>query len=67
MPPCLTHPSRRTQAKLSPMEKGKLLHKLADLVELHAAELGEIDALDLGMPLGDATGCANPLGVSTLR
>ena len=67
LPPCLTHPSRRTQAKLSPMEKGKLLHKLADLVELHAAELGEIDALDLGMPLGDATGCANPLGVSTLR
>ena len=49
------------------MEKGKLLHKLADLVELHAAELGEIDALDLGMPLGDATGCANPLGVSALR
>lgn len=59
--------SRDTQAKLSPMEKGQLLHKLADLVQLHAAELGELETLNLGMPIGDATGCANPLGVSTLR
>lgn len=51
---------------MSPMDKSKLLNTLADLVDKHADDLGQIESLNLGMPLGDAVGCAH-LGATTLR
>ena len=53
-------------AKMTPMEKADLLHKLADQIELHADDLAQIETLNLGMPIGDAKGNALA-GVSTLR
>lgn len=51
---------------MKPQEKSKLLTDLADLVDKHADALGRIETLNLGMPIGDATGCAH-LGAQTLR
>ncbi len=41
-------------AGMSPTERGAYLHRLADLVEKHAAEIAEIESLDVGKPLVQA-------------
>ena len=41
-------------AEMTPAARGKLVWKLGDLVEAHADELAEIEALDNGKPVGDA-------------
>lgn len=41
-------------AQMPPNERGVLLHRLADLVEKHAATLAEIESLDVGKPLAQA-------------
>jgi phenylacetaldehyde dehydrogenase len=41
---------------LAPRERGRLLWRIAEVIEAHAAELGELEALDNGMPLAWATG-----------
>ncbi len=41
---------------LPPRERGRLLLRIADILEAHAAELGELEALDNGMPLAWAQG-----------
>jgi aldehyde dehydrogenase (NAD+) len=38
-------------SKMHPADRGKLLYKLARLVDEHARELAEIDALDAGKPV----------------
>src|SRR5262245_9376081 len=38
-------------SKLTPMDRGKLIWRLGDLVESHADELAEIEALDNGKPI----------------
>jgi phenylacetaldehyde dehydrogenase len=42
--------------KLAPRERGRMLLRIADILEANAAELGELEALDNGMPLGWAVG-----------
>jgi len=42
--------------RMSPAERGKLVWKLGDLVEAHADELAELEALDNGKPVSDARG-----------
>ena len=43
---------------LIPRSRARLLWRIADTIDAHAAELGEIEAIDNGMPLGVATGQA---------
>jgi aminomuconate-semialdehyde/2-hydroxymuconate-6-semialdehyde dehydrogenase len=35
-------------------ERGRVLHRLADLIEAGAAELGRLDSTDMGKPIGQA-------------
>jgi len=41
---------------LTPGARAELLHKLAALIEHHAAELGALDSVSMGKPLGAARG-----------
>lgn len=41
-------------AEMTPADRGKLVWKLGDLVEKHADELAELEALDNGKPVTDA-------------
>lgn len=41
-------------AEMSPSSRGKLLWRLGDLLEQHADELAELEALDNGKPFNDA-------------
>lgn len=40
--------------RMSPEERGKLLHGLADLLEARGAEVAELDTLDMGKPIAQA-------------
>jgi aminomuconate-semialdehyde/2-hydroxymuconate-6-semialdehyde dehydrogenase len=48
-------------------ERGALLHRLADLVEAHAAELAMADSRDMGKPLADALGKDVPRTAQNFR
>jgi phenylacetaldehyde dehydrogenase len=52
---------------LSPSERGRLLWKLADLLEAHAEELATLESLDNGKPLTVARAADLPLSVDCLR
>jgi phenylacetaldehyde dehydrogenase len=39
---------------LKPLERERLLHRLADLIELNAAELAEIESIDMGKSVAQA-------------
>lgn len=41
-------------AKMTPADRGKLVWRLGDLVERHADELAELEAIDNGKPVTDA-------------
>ena len=41
-------------AAMSPSQRGKLVWRLGDLVEMHADEIAEIEAMDNGKPVTDA-------------
>jgi phenylacetaldehyde dehydrogenase len=41
---------------MAPRDRGRLLWRIADTLEAHVDELGELEALDNGMPLGWASG-----------
>jgi aldehyde dehydrogenase (NAD+) len=56
-------PWRRTSAT----ERGRLLNKLADLLEKHSEELSMLESLDNGMPLSIARGVALPLTIAHFR
>jgi aldehyde dehydrogenase (NAD+) len=56
-------PWRKTAAS----ERGRLLHRLADLVERNAEELARLETLDNGMPLTVARGVALPLTIAAYR
>jgi aldehyde dehydrogenase (NAD+) len=56
-------PWRTTSAS----ERGRLLNRLADLMEKHAEELTHLEALDNGMPLSIATNVALPLTIAHFR
>jgi len=49
----------------SASERGRLLNRLADLLEQHADELAYLESLDNGMPLSTARNIALPLTIAT--
>jgi phenylacetaldehyde dehydrogenase len=53
--------------KLTPSERGKLLWKLADLLEKHTDEFAEIESLDNGKPVAVARAADVPLAVDLFR
>ncbi len=40
--------------RLKPLERERLLHRLADLIEAHATELAEIESIDVGKSVANA-------------
>ena len=54
-------------SKMTPSERGRLLWKLADLIEEHTNELAEIETLDNGKPVAVARAADVPLGVDLFR
>jgi len=50
----------------APMERGRLLFKLADMVAAHKDELARLETLDVGKPLKDSLGDVDGV-VTTLR
>jgi aldehyde dehydrogenase (NAD+) len=53
--------------KTSASERGRLLNRLADLIEEHADELATLETLDNGMPLTVARNIAVPLTLGQFR
>jgi len=53
-------------SKLSPMERGNVMFKLADLIAAHRDELARLETLDVGKPLRDSLGDIDGV-VTTLR
>ena len=53
--------------ELTPSERGRLLWKLADLVEAHADEIAELESLDNGKPRAVARAADLPLAIDCLR
>ena len=43
----------------TPIQRAKILHRWADLIEEHADELALIETRDMGMAIGDARWCAH--------
>ena len=53
--------------KLTTSERGRLIWKLADLVESHLEEFAQLESLDNGKPLGVARAADVPLAVDHFR
>src|ERR1051325_98854 len=53
--------------KMSAAQRGNLLYKLADLVEKHADELAQLEALDNGKPYSVAKAADLPLTIACYR
>ena len=53
--------------RMSAAERGKLLYKLADLMEKHADELAKLEALDNGKPYMVAKAADLPLAIACYR
>jgi aldehyde dehydrogenase (NAD+) len=53
--------------KMNASERGRLLHKLADLVEKNADDLAALESLDNGKPLRDAQTADLPLTIKCYR
>jgi len=54
-------------SRMTPAERGRLLWKLGDLIELHLDELAELEALDNGKPLTVARAADVPLAADLFR
>ncbi|MCC6420398.1 MAG: aldehyde dehydrogenase family protein [Gemmataceae bacterium] len=54
-------------AKLNASERGRLLHKLADLIEKNQEELAALESLDNGKPYRDALTADLPLTIKCYR
>lgn len=54
-------------SKVHPADRGKLVYKLGDLVEKHARELAEIDAVDAGKPVSNSLRVDIPAAVDCFR
>ncbi|HET6308866.1 MAG TPA: aldehyde dehydrogenase family protein [Rhodopila sp.] len=57
----------RRWAKVSPSEKGRLLWRLADLIEANLEELAELESIDNGKPYAVARVADVPLAVDIFR
>src|SRR5262245_61521805 len=53
--------------KMNASERGRLLHKLADLIEQHQDELAALESLDNGKPYRDASTADLPLTIKCYR
>src|SRR5580704_9496566 len=53
--------------KMAAAERGRLLNKLADLIELHADELARLESLDNGKPYAMAAAADLPLTIACYR
>ncbi len=53
--------------KMTASERGKLMWKLADLLEKHTEEFAQLESLDNGKPVGVARAADVPLAVDNLR
>ena len=54
-------------SRLSPSERCRMLWRVADLIDAHAAELAELETLDSGKPLAAARGGDIPAAAETFR
>src|ERR1700688_4194174 len=54
-------------SKMNASDRGRLLNKLADLVEQNKEELAALESLDNGKPLGDALAADLPLTIKCYR
>ncbi|WAH38078.1 aldehyde dehydrogenase family protein [Alicyclobacillus dauci] len=54
-------------SKMSGAARGRLLYKLADLMEEHKAELAQIDTLDNGKPIRETANADVPLAIEHFR
>ncbi len=54
-------------ADLHPTERGKIMIRLADLIEKHADELAVLETLDMGKPISDATSIDIPASANSIR
>ncbi len=53
--------------KMNARERGKILYRLADLVEKNIEELAKLESLDNGKPLADARAADLPLAIDCYR
>ena len=53
--------------KMDARDRGRLMNKLADLIEEHIDELAELETLDNGKPIGESRGGDLPLVIDCLR
>jgi aldehyde dehydrogenase (NAD+) len=53
--------------KMDARDRGRLLDKLADLIELHLDELAELETLDNGKPIAESRHADLPLVIDCLR
>ena len=54
-------------SNLPPNKRERIINKLADLIEAHAAEFAELEAIDVGKPVGFASVVDIPAAVDHLR
>jgi phenylacetaldehyde dehydrogenase len=54
-------------SNLPPNKRERIINKLADLIESHAAEFAELEAIDNGKPVGMAIAVDIPAAVDQLR
>lgn len=54
-------------AKMDARERGRLMHRLADLIEAEKEELAALETLDNGKPIRDALAADLPLTIDCLR
>lgn len=54
-------------SRISPSDRGRLLWKLADLLEKHAEEFAQLESLDNGKPLKVARAADLPLSIDNFR
>src|ERR1700728_3476536 len=59
--------SKAPWRRMSAAERGRLLNRLADLMEKHADELAKLESLDNGMPYSLAKAVALPLSIACIR
>jgi aldehyde dehydrogenase (NAD+) len=53
--------------KMSASERGRLIYKLADLMEAHKEELAQLETLDNGKPVNETSNADVPLAIDHIR
>ncbi|MEM1129655.1 MAG: aldehyde dehydrogenase family protein, partial [Pseudomonadota bacterium] len=54
-------------ARMSPVDRGKIVWRLGDLIEAHSEELAQLESLDNGKPITASRGVDLDFGVELLR